>query len=114
MEDIYALSDHEIAKRIGEKIRTIRLKGNITQAELAKRAQISLSTLKKQEAGEVGSFDSLLRVLRTLWLLESLEELVREEELSPIEYYDFVNRAHKQQRKRATGKQKKTQEKLIW
>ena len=78
MDDIYALSDNVIQKRIGEKIKAARLRQNITQQSLAQAADISLSSLKKIEGGQIGTFESLLRCLRTLgyfeWILPLLEE----------------------------------------
>lgn len=63
MEDIYMLSDLQLGKRIGGELKAIRLKRNITQQSLAEASSISLSSLKKIENGEIGTFDSLLRVL---------------------------------------------------
>lgn len=102
MDDIYMLSDVQLEKRIGEKIKHIRLKRNITQQSLAEAASISLSSLKKIEAGEVGTFNSLLRVLRTLGMLETIFGLFEEERMSPNEYYKFVNETNKHMRKRAS------------
>ena len=67
-------------------------------------ASISLSSLKKIENGEIGTFDSLLRVLRTLGILESISALFMEDQMSPSEYYEMVNKAKKNTRKRAAGK----------
>ena len=64
MEDIYMLSDLQLGKRIGEKLKAIRLKRNITQQSLADASSISLSSLKKIENGEIGTFDSLLQIGR--------------------------------------------------
>lgn len=102
MEDIYMLSDLQLGKRIGGKLKAIRLKRNITQQSLA--SSISLSSLKKIENGEIGTFDSLLRVLRTLGILESISALFMEDQMSPSEYYEMVNKAKKNTRKRAAGK----------
>ena len=87
MDDIYTLSDTQLTKRIGEKLKAIRLRRNITQQSLAEASAISLSSVKKIENGEIGSFDTLLRVLRTLGMLESISALFEEEQLSPSEYY---------------------------
>ena len=106
MDDIYTLSDTQLSKRIGEKLKAIRLKRNITQQSLAEAASISLSSVKKVENGEIGSFDTLLRILRTLGMLEFISQLFEEEQLSPSEYYEMVNKAKKQTRKRAVGKLK--------
>lgn len=71
MEDFYTLSDVQLVKRIGNKLKAVRLKRNITQQCLAEASSISLSSLKKIESDEIGTFDSLLSVLRTLGILES-------------------------------------------
>ena len=54
MNDIYTLSDALLSKRIGEKLKAIRLKRNITQQSLAEASSISLSSVKKVENGEIG------------------------------------------------------------
>lgn len=104
MDDIYTLTDSMIVQRIGERLKKTRLKQNITQINLAEEAGISLSTLKKMENGEIASFDTLLRMLRTLGLLDVLHPLVEEEQLTPSEYYELVNASAKKTRKRACGK----------
>lgn len=58
MNDIYVLADAMIQRRIGEKLKAVRLKQNITQQSLAESAEVSLSTVKKIESGEIGSFAS--------------------------------------------------------
>lgn len=115
MNDIYMLADTAICERIGDRLKHTRLKQNITQQSLADAANVSLSSVKKIEKGEVGSFDSLLRVLRTLGLLEVFQPLVDEEQLSPSEYYNFVHSREKKTRKRAAGKlQNKEKETSEW
>ena len=54
------LTDGAILGKIGERLRSVRLKQNITQQSLAETANVSLSTVKKIEKGEIRSFDSLL------------------------------------------------------
>ena len=103
MDDIYMLTDMAILTRIGEKLKTVRLKQNITQQSLAEAANVSLSTVKKIEKGEIRSFDAFLRILRTLGQLDMLQQLVEEEQLSPSEYYNMVQTSKTNQRKRASG-----------
>ena len=104
MDDIYQLPDRTILLRIGEKLKALRLKQNITQQSLAEAANVSLSTVKKIEKGEIRSFDAFLRMLRTLGKLDALQQLVEEEQLSPSEYYDMVQASKTHLRKRAVGK----------
>ena len=104
MDNIYMLADEMILTKIGERLKAVRLKQNITQQSLAKAADVSLSSIKKIENGEIGSFDSLMRVLRILGMLDVLQPLVEEEQLSPSEYYNLVHSAKAKTRKRAVGK----------
>ncbi|MBP5508822.1 MAG: hypothetical protein J6Y23_13440 [Prevotella sp.] len=102
MDDIYMLADAIILNRIGNLLKTVRLRQNITQQSLA---VVSLSSLKKVEKGKIGSFDSLLRLLRTLGKLDVLQPLVDEEQLSPSEYNNLVQaNTAKHQRQRAVGR----------
>ena len=114
MNDMYTLSDMQLCKRIGEKLKAIRLKRNITQQSLAEAASISLSFVKKVENGEIGSFDTLLRILRMLGMLEAISSLFEEEQLSPNEYYEMMNKSRKKTRKRAAGKLKVNKEESEW
>jgi transcriptional regulator with XRE-family HTH domain len=61
-----AMSDQALAAFIGQFIRSKRIEQNITQAQLAKDAGISRSTLVLLEKGETASLGSLLQVLRML------------------------------------------------
>lgn len=100
--DIYSLSDNIIQQKIGDRMKSLRLRQNITQEDLADDAQVSLSSIKKIEKGEIGSFESFIRVLRILGRLEIFNSLTEDEQMSPNEYYEFVNSAKKKMRKRAT------------
>lgn len=102
-ENIYMLADAEICRRIGQKLRRLRLRQDITQMSLAEQAQVSLSTIKRIEEGDVRSFDALLRILRILGELDIFAPLLKEEEMSPNEYYEFVENAKKKLRKRAAS-----------
>lgn len=114
MDDIYSLSDAQIQKKIGEKLKAVRLKQNITQDSLAESSSISRSSVQKIETGEIRSFDVFLRILRTLGMLDELSHLCEEEQMSPSEYFEMVNSAQKGRRKRAVGKIKKNKEDIEW
>ena len=90
LDNIYILTDTELCNRIAAKIKTVRLKQNMSQAELADKSGVSISTIKRMEDGEVKNFESLIRVLRTLGKLDIFVPLVEEEQLSPNEYYELA------------------------
>ena len=102
LNDVYLLTDIEICNRIAAKIKAVRLRQNMSQAELADKSGVSISTIKRMEDGEVKNFESLIRVLRTLGKLDIFVPLVEEEQLSPNEYYEVASKANKPKRKRAS------------
>lgn len=115
LDNIYILTDTELCNRIAAKIKTVRLKQNMSQAELADKSGVSISTIKRMEDGEVKNFESLIRVLRTLGKLDIFVPLVEKEQLSPNEYYELANKANKSKRKRASkGYTKENKEDSEW
>ena len=112
LDNIYILTDTELCNRIAAKIKTVRLKQNMSQAELADKSGVSISTIKRMEDGEVKNFESLIRVLGKL---DVFVPLVEEEQLSPNEYYELASKANKPKRKRASkGYTKENKEESEW
>lgn len=114
LDNIYLLSDADISQRIANKIKTTRLKQNISQAELADKAGLSVSTVVRMEKGEIRNMESLVRVLRILGKLDVFIPLVEKEQLSPNEYYELARKAEKPRRKRASAKYIKKTEESSW
>lgn len=96
------LSDLEIVKRISARLKETRLKQNISRRDLADSSGVSVSSIVRMEEGEIKSFDSFLRILRTFGKMDILLPLVEEEDLSPNEYFNAVQAANKKIRKRAS------------
>ncbi|MDR2866783.1 MAG: helix-turn-helix domain-containing protein [Methanomassiliicoccaceae archaeon] len=80
----YSLSDTEILEDIGEKIRKIRLKANITRDELHFRTGIHKKTIGDAEIGRNITMMTLIGILRGLNAFDLLEPLLKEEEVSPV------------------------------
>ncbi|MGH8325301.1 MAG: helix-turn-helix transcriptional regulator [Steroidobacteraceae bacterium] len=78
------LTDPAILQILGERIERYRVAADLTQAELAERAGVGKRTLERIEAGRGAELVTLIRVLRTLNLLEGLEKLLPEVPPSPI------------------------------
>ncbi len=110
------LADGAILRLMGEKIKTVRLRQNITQKELSEQAGVHLSTLKRIEGGAGAHTDSLLRLLRTLGLLDHLQTLIDEEPISPSAYEKMLLQQRKAQRKRAVShpRTNKEEEAATW
>lgn len=106
MDNIYALSDYHIRIRLGEKLKRTRVRQNISQEKLAEMSSLSRSSIQALETGKPVTFDSFIRVLRMLGLLDALASLVEEDEMSPSEYYEFLQSAKKNEKKRASKPRK--------
>lgn len=90
-------------RALGERIEKYRLLKNITQDALADDAGIGVRTLRRVEAGESGTIDTLLRILNALDLPAELEDLIPDHTIRPIERA----RQTKTERSRATTQQRK-------
>jgi len=78
------LTDASILAELGSRLEQARLARNITQAELARDAGVSVRTLARLEAGEPVRTSALVRVLRALGETEALERLLPEPAPRPL------------------------------
>jgi len=91
MEDIKWMTDQAILEKIGSRIREWRLEMDVTQKSLAVKSGLSLPTLQNLEKGKSISLENLLRVLRMLDRLDTLESFTAEKEISPVEIQELLN-----------------------
>jgi transcriptional regulator with XRE-family HTH domain len=94
------MSDTTILKTLGQKVRSWRLKADMSQAILADAAQVAVSTVAALESGKNISMIGLVRILRMLGKLDALTPFLEDEPPSPIEYEKIME--GKKMRKRAS------------
>lgn len=94
-------SNEQALGEIGSRIRSARIETPLTQAELAKRAGVSLSTVAKLERGEDVRFSSVLDVLRALGMLGAVDSLVPQVLARPS---DLARAGKPRQRARSAAK----------
>ena len=75
--------DLEIA--LGQHLRSLRLRQNISQRELAERASVALNVVKKLEGGKGATVTSLIKVLRALGREDWLNALAPRVSVSPLQ-----------------------------
>ncbi len=96
--DFYSMTDQAIATELGQRIRSLRLRRNITQQQLATATALSLNVIKSLETGR-GKLSSLVTVLRELGALQELGNCIPEATVSPLQ----LARRQGRQRQRASG-----------
>lgn len=97
--DLYAATDKSIQKELGSRIRSLRLRKNITQQVLSDTAMLSLNTIKALEAGK-GKLSTLIAILRELKSLDQLNNFIPEISISPLQ----LSKLRGKERERASGK----------
>lgn len=91
-------TDIAILAELGARLARRRLARNLTQDALALNAGVSKRTIERIEAGQSTQMTNLVRVLRSLGLLDNLEALVPTPLPSPIDQL----RLRRRERKRAS------------
>ena len=100
------MTDKGIGAEIGSRIRSLRLRKNLTQQQVADRTALSVNAIKAIESGK-GKLLNLIAVLRELDALFALDNFIPETAVSPIQ----LARQQGKKRHRASGKRFKGPEK---
>ncbi|RMX08257.1 XRE family transcriptional regulator [Corticibacter populi] len=97
-------------RSLGGKLAKLRLSRNLTQAHVAREAGASISSIKRLEAGENTSLETLLRVLGVLGLKNRLLECLPDPDVRPVERVRHGGR----ERRRAREKNPTTPKATDW
>ena len=74
-----------LAKELGARFAAYRLSRNMRQGDVAAQAGVSRGVVARLEAGEGGTIDSLVRVLKAMGLEDRIATLVPDARLSPLD-----------------------------
>ncbi|RKX36825.1 MAG: transcriptional regulator [Verrucomicrobia bacterium] len=96
------LTDDVILAELGGRIAQRRLELQFTQAALAEQAGVSKRTVERIEAGATAQMSTMIRLFRTLELLDALDGLVPEAGARPMDLLKLKGK----ERQRATRKKK--------
>ena len=82
--NISSSTPEELQKQLGERIKLQRINRNYSQVELAKKAGISLKTLRNLEQGKGSSVETLVRTIKALDVSDFLDQLAPQPSVSPL------------------------------
>lgn len=97
------LTEPEILKEIGNRLKKIRVQHNLTQKELSQEVGLSVSTISLIEKGKSTSVESLIRILIRLNRIKDLESVFRVGENLELKL-KFEKAKLKSERQRASKK----------
>lgn len=103
MDNWLFLTEGEILKEIGKRIKKIRVQHNLTQKDMAHEVGLSVSTISLIEQGKSTTLESLIRILIRLNRIKDLESVFRVGENLELKL-KFEKAKLKSERKRASKK----------
>lgn len=96
------MQDEEILKKIGVKLKEVRLEANMKQKELSERSGLSMFSISQIETGHNTSLLSLIQLLKALNRMDLLEPFLKEREVDPELLARFVQ-SQQPQRQRVSS-----------
>lgn len=85
MRIITESSDNEVLNEIGERLKKTRIDLLKTQEDIALQTGVSLRTIRNMEAGKDVSFSTIIKVMRALRIIQSLDVAIPEPGIRPSE-----------------------------
>lgn len=96
-------TDTATLEEIGKRLAQSRIAKSLTQAELAEQAGISKRTVERIESGMSSQLTNLIRVLRVLGILSSLDTALPMIEQRPMDLLKLKGRERKRVSKRGVS-----------
>lgn len=82
--DYYPMTNRAIAGELGQRLKALRLRQNISQQSLADRTLLAINTVKSAEAGKAKLVTVIAR-LRELDMLNQIDNFLPEITMSPLQ-----------------------------
>lgn len=98
--DFSLATSEQIEAALCARLEHIRLARNMTQAQLARAAGVSLRTLGRLSQGQGISLDTFIRILSALGIQDHLEALLPDPSIRPVERVRHAGTERKRARPR--------------
>ncbi len=79
------MTDGEVVREIGSRLRAYRLLANVGVAEVAARAGLNRNTVLRSEAGANPRIGTVVRILRALGRLDAVDAFLPAPAVSPLQ-----------------------------
>ena len=108
------LTDQVALEEIGRRLARHRLSLNKSQTELANACSLARRTIQYAEAGKPIQSESLVKILRALSLLESLDALLPDQSARPMDMLRLKNKERKRASKTRSARGSHTGNNWQW
>jgi len=100
---IGVMSDQEVLKELGRRLRAYRLQRNLGAAEVAERAGLNRNTVANAEAGANPRLGTVVKILRVLERLDALDAFLAPPGISPMQLMKTAGKPRMRARRRPRG-----------
>lgn len=107
-------TDQAVLKELGRRLAKHRLMRNKTQAEFAEECGLGRRTIQYAESGRSVQAESLIRILRSLNLLDALEALLPDPGVQPMDMLKLKKKERKRVAKKRSDQQPQSAEEWQW
>jgi transcriptional regulator with XRE-family HTH domain len=97
------MTDAEVVREMGRRLRAYRLQQNLGIVDVAARAGVNRNTVLRAEAGANPRIETLVRILRALGRLEAVDAFLAPPGLSPLELVRSAGKPRRRARRKARG-----------
>lgn len=100
---IGVMSDQEVMKELGRRLRVYRLQRNLAAAEVAELAGVNRNTVVNAEAGANPRLGTVVKILRVLERLDALDAFLAPPGISPMQLMKTAGKLRMRARRRPRG-----------
>lgn len=96
-------TDNEILREVGKRLGAYRLQRNMTQKEMAMATGLNQKTISHAESGKDPRLSTIIKMLRVLRRLETLDAFLPSPGISPLMLAKLSGRTRQRARKPRRG-----------
>jgi transcriptional regulator with XRE-family HTH domain len=108
------LTDRAVLEEIGQRLAKQRLSMGKNQTELANESGLARRTIQNAEAGQPVQSESLIKILRSLGLLDVLDALLPDQSIRPMDLLKLKNKERQRVGKKRTPQKPQGGSKWEW
>jgi transcriptional regulator with XRE-family HTH domain len=97
------MTDNEVLREVGSRLRSYRLQQNLSVADVAARAGVNPNTIANVEAGKNSRLLTIVRLLRVYGRIETMNGFLPPPQLSPLQLVKDRGRPRLRASKRRDG-----------